>query len=126
MLFSHIPLKEIKGWIILAGHGGMSQFINFLGDQLFMLIGGAEQLIKRAVFGKRRCHVINARQAAGIRQVIKQTLHVRHLFLGMTTQEGGRTFKAVIAAPGAHLLIKQGRKQLKIHLRIELVDHFIF
>ena len=52
MLFGDIPLQEIKGWIILAGHRGMNQFVNFLGDQLLVLVGGAEQFIERIIFSK--------------------------------------------------------------------------
>ena len=108
MLFGDIPLQEIEGWIILAGHRGMNQFVNFLGDQLLVLVGGAEQFIERIIFSKWGCHGFNARQAAGIRQIIKQTLHVGHLFLSVTTQKRGSAFKAVIAAPGAHLLVEKG------------------
>ena len=52
MLFGYIPLQEIKGWIILAGHRSMNQFVNFLRDQLLVLVGGAEELIERIILSK--------------------------------------------------------------------------
>ncbi len=49
-----------------------------------------------------------------------------HFFLRVATQKRGGAFKTVVAAPGAHLLIKQRGIKFEIHLRIQLVDHFSF
>ena len=66
MLFSNIPLQEIKGRVILAGHGRVRQFIYFLRDQLLMLVGLAEQLVEWGIFGKRGGDSVDPRQAAGV------------------------------------------------------------
>ncbi|AEW74272.1 hypothetical protein EcWSU1_02840 [Enterobacter ludwigii] len=108
VLLCHVPLQEIKGRIILADHCRMNQFVNFLRNQLLVLIGRTEELIKRIILGKRGRNVIDARQAARVSQIIKQTLHVGHLFLRVAAQEGGSAFKTVVAAPGAHLLVEKG------------------
>ncbi|MOA62670.1 hypothetical protein D3C78_1881620 [compost metagenome] len=62
----------------------MGQGINLLGDQLLMFVRGAEQFVERGVFRHRGGHRVNARQAAGIGKIIKETLHVGHLFLRVT------------------------------------------
>jgi hypothetical protein len=62
----------------------------------------------------------NARQGAGICQIIKQTLHMGHLFLSVTTQKRSRAFETVEAAPGAHLLVEQGRKSSRFICALSL------
>ena len=50
---------------------------------------------------------LNESEMEWLEETLMSYGHVRHLFLGVTTQKRGCTFKTVIAAPGAHLLVEQ-------------------
>ncbi|GCU46936.1 hypothetical protein HmCmsJML020_03734 [Escherichia coli] len=81
--------------------------ILFLVIESFGFDSFREQIMKAADMRKRSKTVINTGAVAGITKVIHRTLQMLHFFLGVPGQERGSTFEGMLAAPGAHLLIKQ-------------------
>jgi len=125
VLLRHIPLQEVKGGVVLGGHGCVRQFVDFSGDQLLVLISLLQHFVQGVEGDRRGFNGAQYRHRARIAQVVEQTLHVLHLFCGVLTHKRSRTLEAFVVAPCAHLQVQVGRIEFQIQLIVQLSGHFI-
>ncbi|MNM46782.1 hypothetical protein D3C81_577320 [compost metagenome] len=123
MLLGHIPLQEVEGGVVLGGEGHVGQAVDALGDVVFMLQGGAEDVAERVELVGRRFDRAQYRHGTCLAHVGEQALHVLALLGGVLAQEGSGPFEALVLAPGAHLQVEIGGIEFKINLLVQLLDH---
>ena len=120
MLLGDEPLQEGEGREVLFFEGGAHEFVDRLRNEEFMVKRLLEDVLERLEVMLRSFKGGYHRHGARIAEVVEETLLMFELFLGMRIEEARSAFKGLRARPRSHLLIKERREKLEVHLFIDL------